>query len=74
MCNKRQFEVQNGLRQRDAVSTLLFNLVIETVIRNSKINRYGTLINRSQQVLAYADDVLLARSEKELKNITETRQ
>lgn len=36
-----EFQVKSGLR-RDPLSTLLFNLELEELIRNSKINRQGT--------------------------------
>lgn len=52
-----EFEVQNGLGQKDSLSTFL--LTLEIVIINRGINRYGTLINRSYQALAYVDDVVL---------------
>jgi hypothetical protein len=48
-----------GLRQGDSLSTLLFNLGMEKIIRNVKINPEGTIYNRTRQCLAYADDVLI---------------
>lgn len=73
-CNGRtsdSFEVRQGLRQGDPLSTSLFDLALESIIRDSGINRKGILFNRSHQCLAYADDVvLIARSRKELEDIT----
>lgn len=67
----QEFEVNKGLRQGDPLSTLLFNMVLEIIIRESGINRKGTLLNKSHQCLAYADDlVLLARNKRELKEVT----
>lgn len=35
----RKFRVENGLRQGDPLSAMMFNLVLEKIIRESKINR-----------------------------------
>lgn len=65
------FEVKQGLRQGDPLSTTLFNLVLEHIIRKSGINRKGTLFNKSHQCLAYADDIaILARSRTVLEQLT----
>jgi hypothetical protein len=37
----------------------LFNICLEKVIRNIKITDGGTIFNRTQQCLAYADDIYL---------------
>ena len=61
-----------GLRQGDSVSTLLFNLCMEKIIRNVRINQGGTIYNRTRQCLAYADDVvILGRSEGYIKKTLE---
>lgn len=39
----REFSIQQGLRQGDTLSCLLFNLVLERVIRNIKIDTKGTI-------------------------------
>lgn len=51
------------------LSTMLFNLVLEKVMRKAGVeNRGGTLFNRMSQHLAYADDVaIIARNERELE-------
>jgi hypothetical protein len=53
------FETMIGLRQGDSLSTLLFNLCMEKIIRNIRINPGGTIFNRTRQCLAYADDVVI---------------
>jgi hypothetical protein len=63
--------VKSGLRQGDALSPILFNLVLERVIREINVNNQGfKLQDSSIELLAYADDVvLLGESQESLKNI-----
>ncbi|GFS78389.1 reverse transcriptase domain-containing protein [Trichonephila clavipes] len=64
----RPFTTERGLRQGDLLACLLFNLVLEKYIRDSGLDRSGTLWNRSLQLLAYADDIdIIGRSEKAMK-------
>jgi LEA14-like dessication related protein len=65
------FETVVGLRQGDSLSTLLFNLIMEKIIRNIRINPRGTIFNRTRQYLVYADDVILGRSEAYMKETLE---
>ncbi|GFV49696.1 reverse transcriptase domain-containing protein [Trichonephila clavipes] len=59
---------ERGLRQGDSLACLLFNLVLEICIRDSGLDRNGTVWNRSLQLLAYADDIdIIGRSEKAVK-------
>ncbi|GFT64634.1 reverse transcriptase domain-containing protein [Trichonephila clavipes] len=51
------FTTERGLRQGDSLACLLFNLILEKCIRNSGLDRSGTLWNRSLELLAYADDI-----------------
>jgi hypothetical protein len=53
------FKVAVGLRQGDALSAILFNIVLEKAIRNIEINPNGTIFNRTRQYLAYVDDVVI---------------
>jgi hypothetical protein len=50
-----EFKVNKGLRQGDAISTLLFNLVLEIANRRSKVETRGTIYGNCSQILAYSD-------------------
>jgi hypothetical protein len=53
------FPIQNSLKQGDALSPLLFNLILEYAIRKVHENQVGLKLNGTHQLLAYADDVTL---------------
>lgn len=52
------FETVVGLRQGDALSTLIY-LCMQKVMRNVQTNPGGIVFNRTRKCLLYADDVLV---------------
>jgi hypothetical protein len=51
------FHIQNGLKQGDALSPLLFNFALEYAIRKVQENQVGQKLNGTHDRLAYADDM-----------------
>jgi sorting nexin-29 len=61
------FRIQNGLRQRDALACIIFNIAPEKIICDANIN----IFYKSVQILAYADDIdIISRSLKSLQEAT----
>jgi len=62
------FPITNGVRQGDALSSVLFDLVLEAILQ--KINITGHIGTKSLQILAYANDVAIVGINKNaLKDI-----
>jgi len=62
------FPITNGVRQGDALSSVLFDLVLEAILQ--KMNITGHIGTKSTQILTYADDVaIMSRSKNALKDI-----
>jgi len=51
------FGTERGLRQGDALSKTLFNIVLKKVIENIETKPSGIIFNRTRQYTACADDV-----------------
>ena len=60
------FPITNGVRQGDALSTVLFDLVLEAILQ--KMNITGHTGTKSSQLLVYDDVAIMSRSRNALKD------
>jgi len=56
------FPIRNGLKQRDALSPLLYNCPLEYVIRRVQVNQDALKLNGTHYLVVYADDNILSRN------------
>lgn len=57
------FYTRNGLKQGDGLTPILFNIALEYVIRKLSVDDKGTMITKTTQIVAHADDInILSRS------------
>jgi len=55
------FPIWNGLKQRNALSPLLFNFALGYAIRRVPVNQDGFKFNGTHQLLVYVDDFNILR-------------
>ena len=61
------FTTTRGLRQGDSLSCNFFNLLMEKILENAKVNKTGTINTKGHILLAYADDIdIVGRIERDV--------
>jgi hypothetical protein len=62
--HSKWFETKTGVTQEDPLSTLLFSVVLYSVITNLEVQ--GNLTTRLKQICAYADDIIIIGRTKQI--------
>lgn len=71
----KAFMINTGLKQRDVLSLMLFNIALKEVVRNALNTGIGVKLQESKTIklIAYADDiVLLSESKSDLQSMAES--
>ena len=64
----KKFRTYRGLRQGDALSCGLFNIILELIMKVANIGTNRVIFNKSDQILGYADDLdLIGRSKGDVE-------
>lgn len=64
-----EFQVVIGLKQRNALSRLLFNIVLEKVIRSVQGDNWATDISTNKiNILGFADDFIIGNKQSIIQN------
>ena len=62
------FDPRKGLRHGDSLSFILFNFSPEKVAQEAILDIGGTVLHKSVQILAHADDVIVERYGNSVKD------
>lgn len=66
----KKFRTYRGLRQGDALSCGLFNIILEYIMKVANIDTSRRVFDKSDQILGYADDLdLIGRTKEDVKTL-----